>query len=76
MEKMEAPGTGSGAGPPGRPTPKLSRRDHAQHPAGRVGTPEDIAALAVYLLAPALSGFVTGQEFIADGGMSRLMQYA
>lgn len=52
-----------------------SRRDHAQHPVGRVGTPEDIAQLAVYLLAPQLSGFVTGQDFIVDGGMSRKMQY-
>ncbi|AKC86443.1 SDR family oxidoreductase [Pseudoxanthomonas suwonensis] len=63
-------------GPARRRAPKLSRRDHAQHPAGRVGMPEDIAALAVYLLAPALSGFVTGQEFVADGGMTRKMQYA
>lgn len=61
--------------PASRRRPKLSQRDHAQHPAGRVGTPEDIAALAVYLLAPSLSGFVTGQEFIADGGMTRRMQY-
>lgn len=63
-------------GPQRRRQPKLSPRDHAQHPAGRVGTPEDIATLAVYLLAPALSGFATGQEFIVDGGMSRKMQYA
>lgn len=61
--------------PQRRRTPKLSRADHAQHPAGRVGTPEDIGALAVQLLAPALSGFVTGQEFIVDGGMTRKMQY-
>ncbi|PPU03141.1 SDR family oxidoreductase [Xanthomonas arboricola] len=61
--------------PARRRTPKLSRRDHAQHPAGRVGTPEDIAQLAVYLLSPQLSGFVTGQDFIVDGGMSRKMQY-
>ncbi len=63
-------------GPASRRRPKLSRRDHAQHPAGRAGVPEDIAALAVHLLAPALSGFTTGQEFIVDGGMSRKMQYA
>ncbi|KAF1703242.1 SDR family oxidoreductase [Pseudoxanthomonas kaohsiungensis] len=63
-------------GPARRRRPKLSRSDHGQHPAGRVGTPEDIATLAVWLLAPALSGFVTGQEFIADGGMGRKMQYA
>ncbi len=61
--------------PARRRTPRLSRRDHAQHPAGRVGTPEDIAQLAVYLLAPQLCGFVTGQEFVVDGGMSRKMQY-
>jgi NAD(P)-dependent dehydrogenase (short-subunit alcohol dehydrogenase family) len=62
--------------PARRRTPTLSRRDHAQHPAGRVGVPDDIAQLAVYLLAPALSGFITGQDFIVDGGMTRRMQYA
>ena len=62
--------------PARRRMPKLSRTDHAQPPAGRVGTPEDVAMLAVYLLAPGLSGFVTGQEFVVDGGMTRKMQYA
>lgn len=52
----------------------LSRQDHAQHPAGRAGTPEDIGALAVHLLSPA-AGFTTGAEFIVDGGMSRRMRY-
>ena len=61
--------------PQARHQPKLSRRDHAQHPAGRVGTPEDIGALAVYLLSDA-SGFVTGQHFVVDGGMTIKMQYA
>jgi hypothetical protein len=59
-----------------RAKPKLRRVDHAQHPVGRVGVPEDIATLAVYLLANALSGFVTGQTFTVDGGMTRKMQYA
>jgi len=49
--------------------------DHAQHPAGRVGTPADIAALAAWLLGPD-SGFVTGAEFVVDGGMTRKMIYA
>jgi len=53
---------------------KLSRKDHAQHPAGRAGTPDDIGALAVYLLSDA-SGFVTGQPFVIDGGMTIKMQY-
>ena len=58
-----------------RRTPTLSKADHAQHPVGRVGQPEDIGALAVYLLS-SLSGFITGQEFVADGGMTRKMIYA
>lgn len=49
--------------------------DHAQHPAGRVGRPEDVAALAAWLLGPE-SGFVTGAEFVLDGGMTRRMIYA
>ncbi|MFC6841577.1 SDR family oxidoreductase [Xanthomonas theicola] len=57
-----------------RRKPALSRQDHAQHPAGRVGTPQDIGALAVYLLS-ADAGFVTGQDFVVDGGMTRKMQY-
>jgi NAD(P)-dependent dehydrogenase (short-subunit alcohol dehydrogenase family) len=53
----------------------LSAQDHAQHPAGRVGVPADIAALASWLLGPE-SGFVTGAEFVVDGGMTRKMIYA
>jgi NAD(P)-dependent dehydrogenase (short-subunit alcohol dehydrogenase family) len=48
--------------------------DHAQHPAGRVGQPADIAALAAWLLGPE-AGFVTGSEFVVDGGMTRKMIY-
>ena len=48
--------------------------DHAFHPAGRVGGPEDIAALAAFLLGSE-SGFVTGAEFIVDGGVTRKMIY-
>ena len=50
----------------------LSAADHAQHPAGRVGRPEDVAA-AVSWLVGAESGFVTGAEFVIDGGMTRKM---
>jgi len=48
--------------------------DHAFHPAGRVGTPEDIAALAAFLVGPD-SGFITGSEFVVDGGVTRKMIY-
>jgi NAD(P)-dependent dehydrogenase (short-subunit alcohol dehydrogenase family) len=53
----------------------LRDEDHAQHPAGRVGTVEDIAAVAAFLLGPD-AGFITGSEFIVDGGMTRKMIYA
>ncbi len=52
----------------------LSAEDHAQHPAGRVGTPGDIARAALFLADPA-NGFVTGQNFVIDGGMTRKMIY-
>ncbi|ERH48634.1 oxidoreductase [Ectopseudomonas chengduensis] len=52
----------------------LSVFDHAQHPVGRVGTVEDVAAQVAWLLSDA-AGFITGQEFIIDGGMSRKMIY-
>jgi len=48
--------------------------DHAFHPAGRVGTAEDIAAMAAFLLG-AESAFVTGAEFVVDGGVTRKMIY-
>ncbi|HQI02452.1 MAG TPA: SDR family oxidoreductase [Deltaproteobacteria bacterium] len=53
----------------------LRPEDHAQHPAGRVGRPQDIASLASYLLSEE-AGFITGQNFIVDGGMTRKMIYA
>jgi NAD(P)-dependent dehydrogenase (short-subunit alcohol dehydrogenase family) len=53
----------------------LRRKDHAQHPAGRVGRPQDVAEAVAFLLDRARSGFVTGAEFIVDGGMTRKMIY-
>jgi NAD(P)-dependent dehydrogenase (short-subunit alcohol dehydrogenase family) len=52
----------------------LSEADHAQHPAGRVGTVEDVASMVAWLLSRG-AGFVTGQEFVIDGGMSRKMHW-
>jgi NAD(P)-dependent dehydrogenase (short-subunit alcohol dehydrogenase family) len=48
--------------------------DHAFHPVGRVGTPEDVAALTAFLVGPE-SGFITGAEFVIDGGVTRKMIY-
>lgn len=47
--------------------------DHAQHPVGRVGTPDDIAGAVLYLAG---ASFVTGQVLTVDGGMTRKMIYA
>jgi len=54
---------------------KLRRKDHAQHPAGRVGRPEDIAEIVGWLLDRERSGFVTGANFTIDGGMIKKMIY-
>ncbi|MBD1911731.1 MULTISPECIES: glucose 1-dehydrogenase [unclassified Leptolyngbya] len=57
-----------------RGTPQLTEQDHQQHPAGRVGVPDDVAAMVVYLASEA-AGFMTGENFIIDGGMTRKMIY-
>ena len=41
----------------------------ARQPMGRLGTAEEIAALAVYLASDA-AGFITGQAVVIDGGMT------
>lgn len=53
---------------------RLSQQDHLQHPAGRVGKPEDVAAMAAYLCSDQ-ARFITGQDFVVDGGMSKKMIY-
>uniref|UniRef100_C6E6X0 Short-chain dehydrogenase/reductase SDR n=1 Tax=Geobacter sp. (strain M21) TaxID=443144 RepID=C6E6X0_GEOSM len=52
----------------------LRAGDHLQHPAGRVGRPEDVAELVLYLGSEKAS-FITGQNFVVDGGMTRKMIY-
>jgi len=48
--------------------------DHAQHPAGRVGVPEDIAQACLFLCSDR-AGFITGANLNVDGGMSIKMIY-
>jgi NAD(P)-dependent dehydrogenase (short-subunit alcohol dehydrogenase family) len=53
--------------------PQHSKADREQHPVGRVGRPEDVAELCLFLAEKA--GFVTGQNFVVDGGMTVKMIY-
>jgi NAD(P)-dependent dehydrogenase (short-subunit alcohol dehydrogenase family) len=48
------------------PAPVLDRVTGAQ-PSGRLGEPEEVAALVAYLASPA-AGYVTGQAIAIDGG--------
>ena len=54
------------------------RRAEAAYPLKRIGEPDDIAGIAVFLASPAGS-FITGQTIVADGGridsrLSKLVQ--
>jgi NAD(P)-dependent dehydrogenase (short-subunit alcohol dehydrogenase family) len=53
---------------------QLRPEDHAQHPSGRVGKPEDIARACLYLTDPN-NNFVTGIHLVVDGGMTKKMIY-
>lgn len=48
--------------------------NNLQHPAGRVGVPNDITQMVLYLCSENGS-FITGQEFVIDGGMTKQMIY-
>lgn len=49
-----------------------SRREFAQReiPLGRIGEPEELAALAIFLCSP-LAGYITGTVITVDGGRKR-----
>jgi 3alpha(or 20beta)-hydroxysteroid dehydrogenase len=49
-------------------SPEIGRRLSAELPVGRIGRPDDVAELALYLASDA-SSFMTGSELTIDGGM-------
>jgi NAD(P)-dependent dehydrogenase (short-subunit alcohol dehydrogenase family) len=55
---------------PGREE-EMFRKLSASHPIGRMGRPEEIASLALYLCSDEAS-FVTGCDYFIDGGFTRL----
>lgn len=53
---------------------ELTEADHLQHPSRRVGKPEDIARLCIFLSLPG-NDFINGADICVDGGMTRKMIY-
>ena len=52
----------------------LTLADHSQHPSGRVGKPDDIARLCLFL-CDEKNDFINGENIVIDGGMTRKMIY-
>ena len=53
---------------------EITGSDALQQPTGRVGKPEDIAEMALFLCSDK-AGFITGENICIDGGMTKLMIY-
>ena len=53
---------------------KLTKQDHSQHPSGRVGKPEDIARMCVFICEES-NDFINGENILIDGGMTKKMIY-
>ena len=53
---------------PNVPTESVFARFAAAHPLGRIGTPEEVAELAAFLLSDK-AGFCTGGDYLVDGGL-------
>ncbi len=53
---------------------QLSSADHSQHPSKRVGKLADIARACLFL-ADERNYFITGQNIVIDGGMTKKMIY-
>ena len=53
-------------------TPGVAERRAAAIPVGRIGTPEDMAQVVLFL-ASDRAAFVNGQEIIVDGGFEHML---
>lgn len=53
---------------------ELSAIDHSQHPSNRVGKPEDIARMCIFLCNEE-NNFINGENITIDGGMTKKMIY-
>ena len=52
--------------------PAVAQRRAAAIPIGRIGTPQDMAQVVLFL-ASDRSGFVNGQEIVVDGGFAHML---
>ena len=55
-------------------TPITDKSDNLQHPSGRVGNPEDVSNLVLFLCSEKAS-FINGENICIDGGMTKQMIY-
>jgi meso-butanediol dehydrogenase/(S,S)-butanediol dehydrogenase/diacetyl reductase len=53
---------------PDLPVETVFERFGASHPLGRIGTPEEVAELAAFLVSDR-AGFCTGGDYLVDGGL-------
>ena len=53
---------------------QLQPKDHSQHPSRRVGKPEDIARMCLFLCRDE-NDFINGENITIDGGMTKKMIY-
>lgn len=53
---------------------QLQPEDHSQHPSRRVGKPEDIARMCLFLCRDE-NDFINGENITIDGGMTKKMIY-
>ena len=53
---------------------EIAGPDAVQEPVGRVGKPQDIASMVMFLCSDK-AGFITGENICIDGGMTRQMIY-
>ena len=52
----------------GKQKEEIAQRSTSKIPLSRLGTPEEVAHLVVFLASPA-AGYITGSEFVVDGGL-------
>ena len=53
---------------------EASNEDKIQQPIGRIGIPDDIASMVLFLCSEE-AGFITGENIVIDGGMTHQMIY-